>query len=84
MFMESLLKEEQLRKVEKLQGIAGSKNISMAQLALAWILRLPNISSCIVGASRPDQVEDNLKASGVKFSESELKEIEAILATASV
>jgi voltage-dependent potassium channel beta subunit len=84
MFMESLLKEEQLRKVEKLQVIAGSKNISMAQLALAWILRLPNISSCIIGASRPDQVEDNLKASGVKFSEAELKEIDHILASASV
>jgi voltage-dependent potassium channel beta subunit len=80
MYMESLLKEEQLRKVEKLQMIAANKNISMAQLALAWILRLPNISSCIIGASRPEQVEDNLKASGVKFSESELSEIEAILA----
>jgi aryl-alcohol dehydrogenase-like predicted oxidoreductase len=80
MYMESLLKEEQLRKVEKLKVIAGTKNISMAQLALAWILRLPNISSCIVGASRPDQIEDNLKASGVKFSEAELNEIDAILA----
>jgi voltage-dependent potassium channel beta subunit len=80
MYMESLLKEEQLRKVEKLLKIAGTKDISMAQLALAWILRLPNISSCIIGASRPEQVEDNLKASGVKFSESELSEIEAILA----
>jgi voltage-dependent potassium channel beta subunit len=79
MYMESLLKEEQLRKVEKLQVIAGTKNISMAQLALAWILRLPNISSCIVGASRPDQVEDNLKASGVQFTEAELNEIDVIL-----
>jgi voltage-dependent potassium channel beta subunit len=79
MYMESLLKEDQLRKVEKLKVIAGTKNISMAQLALAWILRLPNISSCIVGASRPDQIEDNLKASGVRFSEAELNEIDAIL-----
>jgi voltage-dependent potassium channel beta subunit len=79
MFMERLMQEEQLRKVEKLQVIASSKSISMAQLALAWILRLPNISSCIIGASRPEQVVDNVKASGVKFSESELNDIEAIL-----
>jgi voltage-dependent potassium channel beta subunit len=79
MYMEWLLKEEQLLKVEKLQVIAGTKDISMAQLALAWILRLPNISSCIIGASRPDQVEDNLKASGVHFTEAELNDIEAIL-----
>jgi voltage-dependent potassium channel beta subunit len=84
MFMDSLLKADQLRKVEQLQEIAGSKSISMAQLALAWILRLPNISSCIVGASRPDQIEDNIKASGIKFSDSELKNIEDILATISV
>jgi voltage-dependent potassium channel beta subunit len=81
MYMEWLLKEEQLRKVEKLQEIAGVKNISMVQLALAWILRLPNISSCIVGASRPDQIEDNSKASGVKFTDDELNMIEAILTT---
>jgi len=80
MYMGGVLKDEHLRKVEQLQGIAGDKQVSMAQLALAWILRLPNISSCIIGASRPEQVEDNIKASGVTFSESELHAIEAILA----
>jgi voltage-dependent potassium channel beta subunit len=81
MFMERLMQEEQLRKVEKLMVIAESKNISMAQLALAWILRLPNISSCIIGASRPDQVVDNVKASGIKFSEKEIKAIDGIIGT---
>ncbi|MDF2670794.1 MAG: aldo/keto reductase, partial [Paenibacillus sp.] len=59
--------------------IAASKGISVAQLALAWILRLPNISSCIIGASRPDQVNENVKASGVQLSDAEQLEIEAIL-----
>ncbi|WJH34588.1 aldo/keto reductase family protein [Paenibacillus sp. CC-CFT747] len=80
MFMEWLLKEEQLKKVEKLKPIAESHDLSLAQLALAWILRLPNISSCIIGASRPEQVEENVKASGIRLAEADLKEIDAILA----
>jgi len=80
MFMQSVLQDEVLRKVERLQEIAVRKEIAVTQLALAWILRLPNVSSCIVGASSPQQIEDNAKASGVTFSAEELLEIEAILA----
>ncbi len=79
MFMEALLKEEQLKKVERLRPIAERNDITLAQLALAWILRLPNISSCIVGASRPDQIEDNAKASGVKLSAEDIRDIEQVL-----
>lgn len=79
MWMDWLLKDEQLRKVEKLGEIAGDYNITTAQLALAWILRLDNISSCIIGASRPDQVNENVKASGVKISNADLEKIEEIL-----
>lgn len=79
MFMESLLKDEQLKKVEKLGSIAKNYQISMAQLALAWILRLDNISSCIIGASRPDQVDENVKASGVEIEAKDLEEIDKIL-----
>lgn len=79
MWMDWLLKDEQLRKVEKLGEIAGDYNITKAQLALAWILRLDNISSCIIGASRPDQVDENIKASGVKISDADLEKIEEIL-----
>lgn len=79
MFMESVLKEEQLMKVERLTKIAEDYNISMAQLALAWILRLDNISSCIIGPSRPDQVDENVKASGIVLDEQDLKEIDKIL-----
>lgn len=80
MWMEYVLKEEQLQKVEKLKVIAERNEISVAQLALAWILRLDNISSCIVGASRPDQVNENVKGSGVDLSAEDLQEIEDILA----
>ncbi|TXK83815.1 aldo/keto reductase family protein [Paenibacillus sp. N3.4] len=74
-----LMKEEQLTKVEQLRFIAERNELSLAQLALAWILRLDNVSSCIIGASRPEQVAENAKASGVKLSEFDLQEIENIL-----
>lgn len=67
-------------KVEKLRDVATRKEISMAQLALAWILRQPNVSSCIIGASRPEQVEENVKALDVVLTTEDLNEIEAILA----
>lgn len=80
MFIHRVLTEENLRKVEKLQPIASDLGLSVSQLALAWILRLPNISSCIIGASRPEQVEENVKASGVALSAETLQAIEDILA----
>jgi voltage-dependent potassium channel beta subunit len=79
MYMDWLLKEEQLKKVEQLTKISDRYEITMAQLALAWILRLDNISSCIIGASRPDQVNENVKASGVELAAKDLEEIEGIL-----
>jgi aryl-alcohol dehydrogenase-like predicted oxidoreductase len=51
----------------------------MAQLALAWVLRRPEVTSAIIGATRPEQVVENVKASGVKLSEEDLKEIDRIL-----
>jgi aryl-alcohol dehydrogenase-like predicted oxidoreductase len=52
----------------------------MVQLALAWILREPNVASAIVGASRPDQLRDNAAASGVRLDEATLQAIDAALA----
>jgi aryl-alcohol dehydrogenase-like predicted oxidoreductase len=69
-----------LEKVAKLEPIARGLGLSMAQLALAWCLRLKNMSSVIVGASRPSQVEDNAKASGVTLSAETLKAIDQALA----
>jgi aryl-alcohol dehydrogenase-like predicted oxidoreductase len=51
----------------------------MAQLALAWVLREPGVSSAIVGASRPEQVEDNVAASGIELGDDVLRRIDEIL-----
>lgn len=71
--------EEKIEKVRQLSGIATELNISVGNLALAWILRQPNVASALVGASRPQQVEENVKASGFELSEEILKQIEEIL-----
>jgi 1-deoxyxylulose-5-phosphate synthase len=78
-FMERLRAEETLEVVEGLKPIASDLGLSMAQLALAWVLREPNVASAIVGASRPDQVDDNAAASGVELDDSTLKAIDEVL-----
>ena len=62
-----LLTDENLDKVEELRKVADGLGLAMPVLALAWILRLPVISSVIVGASKPSQLESNLAASGVEL-----------------
>jgi len=68
-----------LERVQKLQPVAEGLGLSMAQLALAWVLREPNVASAIIGASRPEQVVDNATASGVALDEATLKHIDEIL-----
>ncbi|MDQ3711922.1 MAG: aldo/keto reductase, partial [Acidobacteriota bacterium] len=65
--------------VEKLRPIAAGENLSMAQLALAWVLRDERISSAIIGATRPEQVADNAAASGVHLSQETLTAIDEII-----
>ncbi|MBD2870574.1 aldo/keto reductase family protein [Paenibacillus arenilitoris] len=72
--------EEKIAKVQELGKVAAELDLSVGQLALAWILRQPNVSSALVGASRPEQVEENAKASGVELSAEALERIEQILA----
>ena len=74
------LSNETLAAVQKLRPIAEGVGLTMSQLALAWILRQPNVSACLVGATRPEQVEDNVKASGVRLDEATLDAIDAALA----
>lgn len=74
-----LLTDENLDKVEQLLKIADELGVKMPVLALAWILRLPVISSVIVGASKPSQLESNLAASGVEIPADALAQIDAIL-----
>jgi L-glyceraldehyde 3-phosphate reductase len=79
--LQSLLANEDLmRKVEALRGVAEAAGIPMARMALAWILRRPEITCAIVGASRPEQVTENAAASGVKLDPSTQDAIEAALA----
>lgn len=74
-----LLTDENLDKVEKLSEIAEELGLTMSQLALAWALRKPCMSSLITGASKPEQVIVNAKASGVELSADVLSRIEKIL-----
>ncbi|WMT38976.1 aldo/keto reductase family protein [Paenibacillus sp. D2_2] len=71
--------EEKLAKVKQLEGIAAELDISVGNLALAWILRQNNVASALVGASRPEQVTENAKASGIELSEDVQNRIEEIL-----
>lgn len=74
-----LLTDKNLETVEKLSDVADRLGVPLAVLALAWILRLPQISSVITGASKPEQLESNLAASGFKIPSDALDEIEKIL-----
>jgi aryl-alcohol dehydrogenase-like predicted oxidoreductase len=78
--LEELYNDRVLAAVQNLKPIAQRLNLSMAQLALAWVLRDSRVSSAIVGASRPEQVEDNAAASGFHLSNDVLREIDEILA----
>jgi aryl-alcohol dehydrogenase-like predicted oxidoreductase len=78
--MGGLLDEDVLERVQRLIPIAERLGITMAQLALAWVLRLENVASAIVGASRPEQVHDNASASGRELDQETLAEIELALA----
>ncbi|MFG6196686.1 aldo/keto reductase family protein [Nonomuraea sp. JJY05] len=73
------MNDDVLTRVQELKPIAGDLGLSMAQLAVAWVLQNPNVSSAIVGASRPEQVRDNVKAAGVKLEADVLKRIDDVL-----
>ncbi|HWB57585.1 MAG TPA: aldo/keto reductase family protein [Gaiellaceae bacterium] len=78
--MSRYLADEVLEGVQRLRPIAERLGITMAQLAIAWALRLPEVSSAIVGASRPPQVADNVAASGIELDEETLRAIDEALA----
>ncbi len=71
-----------LEAVQKLKPIAKEAGLTMGQFALAWVLREPNVASAIVGASRPEQLDENAKASGAKVDQSLFARAEAIVAEA--
>jgi aryl-alcohol dehydrogenase-like predicted oxidoreductase len=77
--MSDWLEEDVLETVQKLVPVAERLGLTMAQLALAWVLREENVASAIVGASRPEQVRDNASASGIELDAETLAEIDRIL-----
>lgn len=73
------LTDDILERVQKLRPIADEAGLSMAGLAVAWVLQNTNVSAAIVGASRPEQLEDNAKAAGVKLEDGLMARIDELL-----
>ena len=73
------LRDDVLERVQRLQPLADEAGLSLAQLAVAWVLQNPNVSSAIVGASRPEQVTENVKAAGVALEDELMTRIDAVL-----
>ena len=73
------LSDDVLERVQQLEPLAKDAGLSMAQLAVAWVLQNDNVASAIIGASRPEQVEDNAAASGVKLQDELLAKIDEVL-----
>lgn len=72
--------QDKLSKVKKLNELAARRNQSLAQMAIAWLLRKPVITSALIGASKVEQIEDAVKTlDNLNFNDDELKEIESIL-----
>ncbi|MEZ7851138.1 MAG: aldo/keto reductase family protein [Candidatus Nanopelagicales bacterium] len=78
-FVARWLNDPVLAAVEKLEPIAKDMNLTMSQLAIAWVLSNPNVSAAIVGASRPEQITENAKAAGVTLPEDVLSGIDYAL-----
>jgi aryl-alcohol dehydrogenase-like predicted oxidoreductase len=83
-FIDRLMNDSTLEAVQRLAPIAQDAGLSMAQLALAWALRRSELASAIIGASRPEQVNDNVAASGVELSANVLDAIDEALGDAPV
>jgi aryl-alcohol dehydrogenase-like predicted oxidoreductase len=79
-FMEDYLSSDVLERVQRLRPVADDLGLSMAQLAVAWVLQNDNVAAAIVGASRPEQVRENVKASGVRLDDEVMRRIDEVLA----
>ena len=78
-FIDRLVEPRVLEAVQRLRPVADDAGLTMAQLALAWVLREPNVASAIVGASRPEQVHANASTSGIALSADTLAAIDQAL-----
>jgi aryl-alcohol dehydrogenase-like predicted oxidoreductase len=73
------MSDDVLKRVQELVPLAEEAGLSMAQLAVAWVLQNENVASAIIGASRPEQVIDNVAAAGVKLDAGLLSTIDDVL-----
>ena len=78
-FIRRMLNDEVLSRVQGLKPIADDCGLSLAQLAVAWVLQNPNVSAAIIGASRPEQVVENVKAAGVRLEPAVMARIDEVL-----
>ena len=78
-FIDRYMKDDVLTRAQQIQPLAAEAGLSPAQLAVAWVLHNPNVSSAIIGASRAEQVRDNVQASGVRLEPELLRRIDEIL-----
>ena len=77
---ERSLSSEMLEKIEKLNQIAARRGQSLAQMALAWVYRREGITSVLIGASKPEQIIENLRMTdNLQFTEQELSDIDSIV-----
>ena len=78
-FIARWMNDDVLTRVQKLKPIAEKAGITMAQMSIAWTLQNKNVASAIVGATRPEQLDDNVKAAGVVLDADTLKAIDNVL-----
>jgi aryl-alcohol dehydrogenase-like predicted oxidoreductase len=81
-FIQRMLNDDVLTRVQQLKPIADDCGLSMAQLAVAWVLQNQNVAAAIIGASRPEQVVENVKAAGVRLEDAVLARIDEVLGDA--
>jgi aryl-alcohol dehydrogenase-like predicted oxidoreductase len=78
-FIQQMMNDDLLTRVQDLRPIADDLGLSMAQLAVAWVLQNPNVAAAIIGATRPEQVHDNVQAAGVELGVDVMKRIDEVL-----
>jgi aryl-alcohol dehydrogenase-like predicted oxidoreductase len=78
-FIRRLLTDEVLTAVQRLEPLAAEAGLTLAQFAVAWTLQNPDVSAAIVGASRPEQVRENVKASGVQLEPALMSRVDEVL-----
>lgn len=83
-FVGRWLRPEVLEAVAAVAPLAADAGLTMVQLSLAWVLRQPNVASAIVGASRPDQLDDSVSASGIELDDDLVAAVDALLAPVAV